>query len=637
VSATDPSDVLAGLNPAQRAAASLARGPVAILAGAGTGKTTTITHRIAYQVASGAFPAERILAVTFTTKAAGELRERLAALGVDGVDARTFHSAALAELRWLWAAHTAEPLGEVLDHKARLLGPLARSLPMPYRFLPRRELAQEIEWAKNRGIAPDRYLAELGDHEPPMPADLMLRVFDGYERRKAAAGRLDFEDLLAMAVRLLREFPGAAEAFRDRFHAFTVDEYQDVNPLQVALLDAWVGDRRDLCVVGDDYQTIYSFTGASPMYLTGFARRFPDAAVVTLRENYRSTPEVLALANTLSRGFGGEHRPLEATVASGPPPAAQAFASETAETDAVVDAIGLLHREAGVALEEIAVLYRINARSEPFEEALAAAGIAYQVKDGAFLSRPGPRAALPVLRRAGDEPASIAVDRVVRELGYDPGVVPDVDEEATRQADLGRLLALAAEFASTDPDAAAGAFVDELGRRFSAERAGRGVQLLTFHRAKGLEFDAVFLPRLVDGELPFRSGRARADPEEERRLLYVGLTRARRHLVLTWSREARSRPSPFLVELGLAGRAPAPTSPPTPDDPVFERLRRWRAERAKTDGVPAYVVFHDRTLAEIATRAPRDLDTLAEVPGVGPAKLARYGDDVLDVLARAGS
>ncbi|HEX6844317.1 MAG TPA: ATP-dependent DNA helicase UvrD2 [Actinomycetota bacterium] len=635
--ATLPQDVLAGLNPAQREAASQVRGPVAILAGAGTGKTTTITHRIAYQVASGAFAPEHVLAVTFTTKAAGELRERLSRLGVSGVDARTFHSAALAELRWLWTRHTGAPLGEVLDHKAALLGPLARSLPMPYRFLPRRELAQEIEWAKNRRITPAAYLDALGEHTPPMPADLMHRVYEGYERRKAAAGRVDFEDLLAMAVRLLEEHPAAAAAFRDRFHAFTVDEYQDVNPLQVALLDVWLGDRRDVCVVGDDYQTIYSFTGASPAYLAGFAGRFPGAAVVTLEENYRSTPEVLTLANALSRGIAGEHRPLRATSASGPPPAAQAFADERAETGAVVDAVARLHREAGLPLEEIAVLYRINARSEPFEEAFAAAGIAYQVKDGAFLSRPGPRAALAMLRRAGEEPAEEAAARVVRELGFDPSSTPDADDEVTRQADLGLLRTLAAEFATAHPGAGADAFVEELARRFSPERSGRGVQLLTFHRAKGLEFDAVFLPRLIDGELPFRSGRAKADPEEERRLLYVGLTRARRHLVLTWSRESKATPSPFLVEMGLAGRARAsrPTRPPAPDDPVYERLRRWRAERAKTDGVPAYVIFHDRTLVEIAARGPADLDALAEISGIGPAKLARYGADVLHVLADA--
>src|SRR5436190_17032346 len=281
--------ILEGLNPAQREAALAVRGPVAILAGAGTGKTTTITHRIACQVRSGAFDASHILAVTFTDKAAGELRRRLQALGVEGVEARTFHSAALSQLSRLWSLHTGEPLAEVLDHKAPLIASLANALPPPHKFLPRRELANEIEWAKNRMITPARYLAELGDHDPPIPAELMARVYEGYERRKRATGRLDFEDMLGLALQLLDEHPDAAETVRSRFSAFTVDEFQDVNPLQAGLLERWLGPRDDLCVVGDDYQTIYGFAGASSEHLLGFTRRFPHATVVPLEANYPST------------------------------------------------------------------------------------------------------------------------------------------------------------------------------------------------------------------------------------------------------------------------------------------------------------------------------------------------------------
>ena len=240
----DLESVLAGLNDSQREAALALRGPVAILAGAGTGKTTTITHRIACQVRSGEFDASQILAVTFTDKAAGELKRRLQALEVEGVEARTFHSAALSQLSRLWSAHTGEPLPDVLDHKAPLIASLANALPPPHKFLPRRELAGEIEWAKNRMIPPARYLAELGDHEPPIPAELMLRIYDGYERRKRAMGRLDFEDMLGLALQLFDEHPDAAEAVRSRFSAFTVDEFQDVNPLQAGLLERWLGDAR---------------------------------------------------------------------------------------------------------------------------------------------------------------------------------------------------------------------------------------------------------------------------------------------------------------------------------------------------------------------------------------------------------
>ena len=633
--------VLVGLNDPQREAALALRGPVVILAGAGTGKTTTITHRIACQVRSGTFEASQILAVTFTDKAAGELRRRLQLLGVDGVEARTFHSAALSQLSRLWVPHTGERLAEVLDHKAPLIASLANALPPPHKFLPRRELANEIEWAKNRMITPARYRAELGDHEPPIPTNLMLRVYDGYERRKRAMDRLDFEDMLGLALRLFDEHPDAADAVRSRFSAFTVDEFQDVNPLQAALLERWLGERDDLCVVGDDYQTIYAFTGASPEHLLGFTRRFPHATVVRLEDNFRSTPEVLDLANRLALHLGGFRKTLRSNTPSGPSPVARAEPNENAEVAAVVKAVRRLRDEEAVSLEEIAVLYRINARSEPFEEAFAVAGIPYQVRDGTFLRRPGPRGVLQRLKRSGTGVSvAEAVAAITDQLGYDPDASPDADEEVTRQSDLARMRSLASEFDGAHPGGDHAAFLAELAHRFSTEQSGRGVNLLTYHRAKGLEFDAVFLPRLLDGELPFRSGRAKADPQEERRLLYVGITRARRYLFLTWLVDGRSRPSPFLDDLDLS-----PSGPPLRSSAsgasvtvrrggaLFDRLKEWRRKRGRADGVPAYVVFHDRTLAEIAERECKDWADLAAVSGVGPAKLEQYADEILAIVA----
>jgi DNA helicase-2/ATP-dependent DNA helicase PcrA len=633
-------EILAGLNDAQRAAASAVRGPVAILAGAGTGKTTTITHRIAHQVAGGTFPASAILAVTFTEKAAGELKARLAKLGVQGVEARTFHAAGLSQLGRLWQANTGEVLPEILDRKAMLISSLANALPRPYRFIPRGELANEIEWAKNRMVAPDAYLAELErtGHEPPILPELMHRVYEGYERRKHRTGRIDFEDMLGLAIRLFDEHPVAAAEVRERFRAFTVDEYQDVNPLQQALLERWLDGRDEVCVVGDDYQTIYTFTGASPEHLLSFPERYPNATVVRLEENYRSTPEVLAVANHLAERLGGFRKSLRATRPSGPSPTARHLPDPAAEVMFVVDEVRRLHAEA-VPFEEMAVLYRINARSEPFEEAFAAAGIPYQVRDGAFLRRPGPRSVLARLRRGETSRVVDAVGRATDEVGFDPDTEPDDAEEVTRQADLARLRALAAEFAAADPEGDVAAFVAELARRFSADRSARGVNLSTFHRAKGLEFEAVFLPRLLDKELPFRSGRATADPEEERRLLYVGLTRAKHHLYLSWPLEPRTQPSPFLAELGVSSppAAARPSrAPVNAGGPLFEDLRRWRAERAKAQGVPAYVVFHDATLVTIAERRPRDRGDLASVPGVGPKKLELYAEDVLEIVSRAG-
>jgi DNA helicase-2/ATP-dependent DNA helicase PcrA len=472
--------------------------------------------------------------------------------------------------------------------------------------------------------------------------ELMLRIYDGYERRKRAMGRLDFEDMLGLALRLFDEHPEAAVAVRARFSAFTVDEFQDVNLLQAGLLDRWLGERDDLCVVGDDYQTIYAFTGASPQHLLGFTRRFPHATVVRLEENHRSTPEILALANRLAPRMGGIRKTLRATRPSGPLPIARAVPDERAEVASVVEGVRRLAQEASVPLEEIAVLYRINARSEPFEEAFAAAGVPYQVRDGVFLRRPGPRSVLQRLRRS-DEGRSMAevVDAITFELGYDPEASPDADEEVTRQSDLARMRSLSSEFEQTQPDGDAAAFVTELTDRFSTAESGRGVNLLTYHRAKGLEFDAVFLPRLVDGELPFRSGRAKADPQEERRLLYVGLTRARRYLFLTWAVEGRSRPSPFLEEMELSTAKPPERGSPRPASiapaaggALFDRLKDWRRKRAHADDVPAYVVFHDRTLAEIADRKPGDRADLAAISGVGPAKLERYADEILEIVGR---
>ena len=292
----DSARVLDGLNPEQRRAAELVRGPVCILAGAGTGKTTTITRRIANQVATGAFAPGEILAVTFTDKAAGEMRSRLAALGASGVQARTFHSAALAQLR-----HFAPgAVGRILPSKALTLRRIANSLPAPYKFRPAGDLATEIEWARNRRITPDRYRASLDGHEPPIPSDLMVRVYEQYEEVKRAQALTDFEDLLELTIRLYDEQPDAATTFRERYLAFTVDEYQDVNLLQQTLLERWLGDRDELCAVGDDNQAIYGFTGASPAYLLALPERFAGASVVRLEQNYRSTPQVLALANRLA-------------------------------------------------------------------------------------------------------------------------------------------------------------------------------------------------------------------------------------------------------------------------------------------------------------------------------------------------
>ncbi|MEX2458157.1 MAG: ATP-dependent DNA helicase UvrD2, partial [Actinomycetota bacterium] len=357
--------------------------------------------------------------------------------------------------------------------------------------------------------------------------------------------------------------------------------------------------------------------------------------------NYRSSPEVLVVANRLAGSLGGFEKVLRATREPGPDPLIHSVADERGEIGFVLHAVRRLHAS-GTPLEEMAILVRINARTEPYEEAFAEAGIPYQVRDGAFLRRPGPRAAIARLRRgAGDVAPAVAA--ATEALGYDPDAEPDSAEEVTRQADLGRLRALAVEFAAANPGGDLEAFLVELRGRFSTETEGRGVQLLTYHRAKGLEFDAVFLPRLLDGEIPFRSGRSRAPVEEELRLLYVGVTRARTHLAMTWPLGTKAGRTPFLDGLVRESavertRAPRERVEPVPGaGGTFEALKRWRLERSKADGVPAYVVFHDATLATIAERRPGSHAELRSVPGIGPAKLERYGDEVLAVVAAGAS
>jgi DNA helicase-2/ATP-dependent DNA helicase PcrA len=619
-------EVLDGLNDEQRRAAEAVRGPVCILAGAGSGKTTTITRRIAQQVASGAFAPGQVLAVTFTEKAAGVMKSRLAALGVSGVVARTFHSAALAQL------HHFSPgtVGRILPTKALVLRQIANGLPAPFKFRPAADLATEIEWAKNQRIGAAEYRSRLGEHEPPIPEDLMARVYKEYERRKEARGEIDFEDLLELAVRLHEGSAEVRSVFRDRYRAFTVDEYQDVNLLQETLLELWLGDRDDLCVVGDDYQSIYGFTGASPRWLLGVAERYPSAEVVRLEDNYRSTPEVLALANRLVPRLGGAEKVLRATREPGPEPVLRPFPAAPEEDAWVAGEVRRL-AGAGTPLEEMAVLARTNARLADFEEAFHEAGIPFQ--GSSLLEREAARRMLKLVERDGSTGVAARVRALAEEAGMLYALPEKLGErELTRQTDLARLVRFAAEL--DDGELTCAAFAAELRRRYDpGSREVRGVHLLTYHRAKGLEFDAVFLPRLDEKELPTRLAKTDEEREEERRLFYVGITRARRFLAITWSRD----PSPFLAELGVetraVRRAPAPVV--SSDPLLFDALAAWRKQRAQADAVPAYVVFHNTTLEAIAGVKPRSIDELARVPGVGPAKLDRYGDEVLAVVGQS--
>jgi DNA helicase-2/ATP-dependent DNA helicase PcrA len=485
----------------------------------------------------------------------------------------------------------------------------------------------------------------LGDHQPPITPELMQTVYRSYERRKERAGQIDFEDLLELCLRELSD-PRKRSIVHARYRAFTVDEYQDVNLLQQMLLEAWVGDRSELCVVGDDRQAIFSFTGADARYLLTFAERFPDAQVIRLEQNYRSTPEVLAVANRLTPRMGGSGTTLRAARAAGAHPTLRRLDTEDEEVSFVVSEARRLHLREGIPYEEMAVLLRINGRSEDYEEAFSRGGIPFQVRDGSFLRRPAARQVIARLRREHG-PVAEAVDRVARACGLGAAGDASEGEEATRQADLTRLTRLAQEF----PGATIEDFVADLRARFAADETGRGVVLLTYHAAKGLEFEAVFLPRLEEGEMPFAlSSATDEDVAEERRLLFVGITRARTHLYLSWcasrdsGRRSRPRPSRFLSEIAsdaVAGQAIVPRNgngkrradaPPAGVDPLLDALRAWRLRVSRDTGKPAYTVFANDTLERIAATKPSTLADLYEVPGVGPTKLNRFGEEVLAIV-----
>ncbi len=656
----DPADaVLAGLDPEQREAALAVRGPVCILAGAGTGKTRAITHRIAYAVRSGAVPPDQLLAVTFTARAAGELRTRLRRLGAQGVQARTFHAAALRQLTYFAPRVLGGGMPEVVDKPLRLVGNAAARLRLRTDRTELRDLAAEIDWAKAVLATPEEYpaRARAAGRETSTTPDTIAKVYAEYEQTKRRAGQLDFSDLLLVMSGAIEEYGDVAEEVRSRYRHFVVDEYQDVSPLQQRMLDAWLGGRDDLCVVGDANQTIYSFAGATPEHLLGFRRRYPEAVLVRLQRDYRSTPQVVELANRLVRGnVGGARLTLVGQRADGPPPTFAEYDDEPAEAVAVATQCRALI-DAGTPAAEIAVLFRINAQSEVYEQALADAGVAYVLRGGErFFDRPEIREARLLLRgaaRAGQDGEKLpdAVRSVLSSLNWHAEHPPPGGTARERWESLSALVNLADDLIATLPDAQLPELVAELDARANAQHAPtvQGVTLASLHSAKGLEWDAVFLVGLTDTTVPIQHATTEAQIAEERRLLYVGITRARERLALSWAL-ARSpgqrrgrRPSRFLDGLrpsnaGAAAPKPAKTKSPAPeaaDAELFGRLRAWRKAQADAQGSPPYIVFSDATLVAIADARPASAAALARISGVGPMKLQRYAEPLLAVLAGA--
>jgi len=693
-----PGDALAGLDDEQRAVAEALHGPVVVLAGAGTGKTRAITHRIAHGAATGEHDPRRTLAVTFTTRAAGEMRSRLRVLGVDGVQVRTFHAAALRQLRFFWPRLSGGEFPELLPSKARLVAEAASRCRLPTDTATVRDLSADLEWAKVNFLAGPAIGVRAAAVSRNLAADAaaVAQVQAAYEDAKTTRGLLDFEDVLLVTAGALAERPDIADEVRSAYRWFTVDEYQDVNPLQHRLLGLWLGERDDLCVVGDANQTIYSFTGASPEYLTSFRAAYPDATEVRLVRCYRCTPEIVTLANAViarASENASQALVLRSQRAAGTEPTVEAWPDDVEEADQVARRV-VQHIKDGIPARDIAVLFRINAQSAALEEAFAEAGVPVVLRGTErFFNRPEVREAITRLRGAArGESGGGALGEEVRAVlgtaGWTPEAPRTTGAVRERWESLAALATLADELAGTLQDSLSG-FVAELDARADLQHApvADGVTLASVHAAKGLEWRVVLVVGCSDGLLPLQYAETPAQLEEERRLAYVAITRAADHLHLSWARarqpggRAVRSVSPFLAQ-ALAGSrsvgdaltagvtqrgsgkargerrrkgpgrcrvcrkalvtAPERTlgrcrsCPADLNEELLEALREWRSTTSREKAVPAYVVFTDNTLIAIAEQRPTDEDALAQIPGIGPMKLAAYGRTLLALVQDHG-
>jgi DNA helicase-2/ATP-dependent DNA helicase PcrA len=716
----DPDALLDALDPDQRQVAQQVSGPLVVLAGAGTGKTRAITYRIAYGAAVGAFDPTTVLAVTFTSRAAAEMRQRLRDLGVPHAQVRTFHSAALRQLGYFWPRTVGGQVPHLVEHKASLVAAAAARTGITVDRAAVRDIAAEIEWAKVSMTDAPRYAerarAERRDPPAGLDSEAFARVMDAYEGAKQDRGAIDFEDVLLLMCGILQDREDIARQVRSQYRTFVVDEYQDVSLLQQHLLDLWIGERHDICVVGDVAQTIYSFAGADPRHLVGFQKRHPGANLVRLNRDYRSTPQIVSVANqVMSRAAGAP------AGGSGGAPAARGGAPDgvvhlvsqrpmgpgvsfRTYDDDQAEAAGVAGRAAelvarGVPIHSIAVLYRTNSQSEALEQAFSDAGVSFVVRGGArFFDRDEIRRAMLLLRREalaerpraaaaqGGEGAAAGSEADAGE----PGEAPPDGGEAAGAALLDRVQEIVGVAGWTpEPPSGTGAlrerwdnlnalvelagergplslaeFVAELEERSAAQAAPAvaGVTFSTLHAAKGLEWDAVFLIGVSEGLLPISMAQTGAAREEERRLLYVGITRARDHLEISWARARSagrgrgSRTRSRFLEGIWPEEAPGPRrSAGAPDQgsprhqarararefeeenppeviELFTRLKEWRSRVARAASKPAYTVLADQTLRDVSIARPRTLRQLGVIRGIGAVKLDRYGAQVLAIV-----
>ena len=673
--------ILAGLNEEQRVAVTTTAPQLVIRAGAGSGKTRVLTRRIAYGAATDALDPRRVLALTFTRKAAGELNGRLRQLGLrQSAAAGTFHAIALTQLRQKWEER-GEAAPTLLDRK---VGFVARLVPRANDRTTPLDLVAEIEWAKARRILPEKYAeaALANDREPPMEPERVARIYEEYEEAKAKRNLMDFDDILILCGRMLQRDRNAAEAFRWSFRHLFVDEFQDVNPLQFALLKVFAGPEPDLCVVGDSRQAIYAWNGADSSYLDKFVDHFPDAQSVALHQNYRSTPEILRSASAVLP----KDDALEPTLPSGPAPTIASHIDDKAEGKAIARMLRNAHSQR-TRWRDMAVLVRTNAQVALLANALAEADVPVNARgEGKLIERPEVLDAVDQMRRIG-QPLAVSLDDLATRLAapsddeqQEPKAglasAPDSEDERVEAGSekrqlLEAFIRLGRDHLAVDPNASVQSFVEALkaGANETAIAGGDRVDVTTFHQAKGLEWEVVHVAGMERGLSPIGHAKTPDAVAEEHRLIYVALTRAKRHLHLHWAEERRfgdrvsnRKASPMLTDISAAARGLDPRisrsrnaqnaasarknlagknggslmKPPKDEsDPVFVALKKWRLSVSRANDVPAFVVFNDKTLHAIAHDRPDDKRSLLNVSGVGPAKAEQYGEDVLRLVAEA--
>lgn len=665
------SHILEALDPEQRVVATQLDSPVVVLAGAGTGKTRAVTHRIAHAVSTGRYSPTATLAVTFTTRAAGEMRARLAGLGVRGTQARTIHSAALRQCQFFWPQAFGVSFPAVAENTFGLVARAAHQVLGSSETALVRDLEAEISWAKTSNVTPAHYveMAETRSVNGAGPSQV-ANVMTLYEKAKLTEGTVDFNDILLCNAALLSEHEEIAQRIRDTYRHFVVDEYQDVSALQHRLIQLWVDGRPDVCVVGDPNQAIHSFAGADPGYLLRFADEFPEAKTVRLVRNYRSSPEVIGAANRVLGARSGAAGALRATREGGPAPSFHGAPDEATEAGDVARWLRSC-QQAGTRWSELAVLYRINAQAPALEAALTERGIPYTVRGTErFYDRSEVRQAITevgrVTQRDEDAPPTQVLEAVLTGLGWKPEAPSGQGRQRERWESLLALRTMVAdEAAKRDGWSAAGALA-WLQERASWQAApvAEAVTLSTLHAAKGLEWDGVAIVGVREGMIPFVLAQEEPALSEERRLLYVGFTRARRDLRISWSAaRGKATRSRFIADQ-VSG--PEPVAKPRRttsvrsrtcrvcgnqlhtsserklarhedcevayDEALFDSLRQWRKQVAEEIRMPAFVVFTDATLQAIAEFAPENRAQLLKLPGIGSVKADRYGDGALEVI-----